>query len=227
VQHSACHFLIIEKGDSYTKGERIPLNCTDLVIGRSWKADRPDVAFDSLYVSRRHAQVIWDGAGYLIRDLASKHGTCINGTPVNPEQSHRLEGGDQIGLAGGLVIMTYKIVTDFDDRTITMTHLFSKAVEAFEINLDTREVCIEGIPLKFFGKERDLLFTLYRCPNKAVSYDEIKKELWPERLLDGGSVPDVENSEVTALIYRLRKRLGKYGSRIVTVARYGVFLKTD
>ena len=219
------HFLLIDKGDPYTKGDRLQLNSKDTLIGRSCNTDRPDIAFDSLYVSRKHAVVTWDGDSLVIRDLGSKHGTQINGIEIKPDHPAAISNGDQINLAKGMVTMTYKLNTDFDDRTITMTNVFPRTPEALAIDIDRREVRLEGVLLNFFGKERDLLLMLYRNRNKAVSYDEIKTELWPERQ-PNDTVPDVGNEEINALVYRLRKRLGKHGQKIITIARFGVLLES-
>lgn len=220
-----CHFLIIDKGDPYRKSERIQLQAGDALIGRAWKTSMPDIVFDCLFISRRHAIVRWTGAGYLLEDLQSKHGTQINGIALEPNRTYRLNDGDQITLARGMVTMAYKQGSDFDDRTITLTNIFHQTADVITIDLDRREVRIAGEVLSFSGKERDLLLLLYRNKNKAVSYEAIKSELWPERSIDPDTIPDVGNEEINALVYRLRKRLGKYGNKIVTVTRYGIILE--
>lgn len=225
MRQDTCHFLVIEKGEPYKKGERIQLNFNNILIGRPWKMNRPDIAFESLYISRKHAQVIRNGAGFLIEDLQSKHGTRINGVDIDPNRPHEIKEGDEISLAKGLVTMVYKVVRDFEDRTITLTNIFPNGLGHIEVNPDKREVRIEGAPLNFSGKERDLFLLLYRNVNKAISYDEIKTELWPERKTENDAVPDVGSDEINALVYRLRKRLGGHGQKIVTVARYGVLLE--
>ena len=52
-------------------------------------------------VSRRHALVTSDGAGYSVRDLESLNGTFVNGVPV---VERRLEHGDQIAVGDVLLL---------------------------------------------------------------------------------------------------------------------------
>jgi hypothetical protein len=54
-----------------------------------------DVVIDNLSVSRSHAAVASCGDGYVVRDLASKNGTMLNGAPVT---SARLADGDVISI---------------------------------------------------------------------------------------------------------------------------------
>jgi transcriptional regulator with XRE-family HTH domain len=64
-------------------------------IGRD--ADSTVVVAGS-HVSRRHAELRWDGAEYVLHDLGSKNGTYLNGRRIaRPE---RLHAGDLIALAG-------------------------------------------------------------------------------------------------------------------------------
>lgn len=221
------HFLIIEKGEPHKMVDRIQLKSESILIGRSSANDKPDIVFDSPYVSRKHANLTLKADSLLIEDLNSKHGTAVNGIGVGPNQPYSVNDGDQIVIARGIVVMTYKVTREFEDRTITMTNIFPKSIGPLVIDLDKREVSVEGQPLNFSGKEKDLLLMLYCNRNRAVSYDEIKDVLWPERKIDGQSVPDVGNDEINALVYRLRKRLGRGADHIVTVPRYGIILKTD
>ncbi|MHB9093729.1 MAG: winged helix-turn-helix domain-containing protein, partial [Eubacteriales bacterium] len=99
------------------------------------------------------------------------------------------------------------------------------AQEPLAVNLGRREILIDGKPLHLFGKDLDLLLLLYRNRNNAVSYNEIKAVVWPERLHNGAdNIPDVGSDEITALVYRLRKRLGRYGQCVISVPRFGYML---
>jgi hypothetical protein len=52
-------------------------------------------------VSRRHAEIILEEAGYMIRDLGSPNGTFVNGERIT---EHRLDDGDRIALGGQVFV---------------------------------------------------------------------------------------------------------------------------
>lgn len=52
-------------------------------------------------VSRRHAEIVYDGDGYLLRDLGSRNGTYLNGERV--EGTARLRSGDKIEIGPSAV----------------------------------------------------------------------------------------------------------------------------
>lgn len=223
----AGHYLIIEKGEPHNKIDRIQLSSKSMLIGRSSTNDKPDIVFDSPYVSRKHAVLMINQDSLVIEDLNSKHGTQINGIDIKPHCPQPVNHGDQIIIARGIVILTYKVIRDFDERTITMTNIFPKSAGLISIEPDKRKVTVKGQILSFSGKEKELLLMLYNNRNKAVTYDEVREALWPERKVSSESLPDVGNDEINALVYRLRKRLGEGASQVITVPRYGIVLKTD
>lgn len=223
------HFLVIDKGEPYKTGESIQLSSKETLIGRPCNINKPEIPFASYFISRRHALLTWNGEGFQIEDLQSKHGTQINGVELEANRPCQLKDGDEINLAKGMVTMVYKASSDTNEFTLTLnlTNVFSTDRSVFLINPDRQEVRVDGTILNFSGKERDLIMLLHRNRNKAVSYEEIKIELWPERRVDDANLPDVGSDEINALVYRLRKRLGKYGQKVVTIARYGVLLEIE
>lgn len=60
-------------------GERARLKPGENVLGRDLDAD---VFIDAVGVSRRHAVIVVDDDGAMLRDLSSKNGTFVNGTRV-------------------------------------------------------------------------------------------------------------------------------------------------
>jgi FHA domain-containing protein/GAF domain-containing protein len=77
----AARFLIIREGES-------------LVVGRD-----PGCALviEDSRVSKRHAELLWSGAGWTIGDLGSKNGTAVNG---HTAEGAELRDGDAISFGG-------------------------------------------------------------------------------------------------------------------------------
>jgi len=84
--------LLIKMPDGQTH-EHI-LESKSITMGR--RSDNDVQLLDS-YVSRQHAEVTREGDGFVIRDLASKHGTFINGERI---ESKQLVAGDTIQIGG-------------------------------------------------------------------------------------------------------------------------------
>ena len=60
-------------------GKRYPLTKSHTVIGRGSDAD---ITVDDTGTSRRHVEILWDGARAQVRDLGSTNGSQLNGSPV-------------------------------------------------------------------------------------------------------------------------------------------------
>ncbi len=75
-----------------------PLRQGTIILGRGEEADLrlPDVG-----ISRRHAQVSYDGSNAVLTDLGSTNGTLVNGQRV---VEVRLNPGDQVQLGGTTVV---------------------------------------------------------------------------------------------------------------------------
>ena len=218
--------LIVEEGDPYEKGSEIGLPSSHILIGRPWKDHQPDIPFTSLYISKKHASIDFDQNRCIINDLDSKHGTQINGIPIQPYQPCFITHGDLIGFAQGIVNLRVCAVYDSEvENTIDLIQSNTNKNDSNSsllIVTQRREVFIEGNKISLFGKDLTLLLVLFENRNRALSYNEIKAKVWPERPMGiDSNVPDVGNDEITALVYRLRKRLNNFGSLIVSIPRYG------
>ncbi|MGD8192724.1 FHA domain-containing protein [Brevibacillus ginsengisoli] len=219
-------FLIVEKGNPYPFHEVIPVTKNEVLLGRSWKGYDPEITFSSMYISRKHAVITNDNNQFYIADLMSMHGTEVNGNPIN-QLPYLLRDGDTITLAKGEAVLSFNNTLEQD---LGKTSEFRIPPEimmestGLAVHPDRREVLVDGEPLYLSGKDIDLFMLLYQKVNQAVSYDEIKLKIWPERVTQTADIPDVGRDEVNALVYRLRKKLGKYGDRVVTVPRFGYML---
>ncbi|MBN1320148.1 MAG: FHA domain-containing protein [Thermoleophilia bacterium] len=82
-------FLLIRAGGG-REGEVIALGGDVLTIGRS---PHSDLFLDDVTVSRHHARILVDGAGFLVEDLNSLNGTYVNRKRI---ERHQLSDGDEL-----------------------------------------------------------------------------------------------------------------------------------
>ncbi|RMG18726.1 MAG: FHA domain-containing protein [Planctomycetota bacterium] len=67
-------------------------------------------------VSRRHAEIHWNGRCFVLRDLASTNGTELNGRPVPPMLPIPLHDGDVLGFGGYEVRLNVLQPGEFPDE---------------------------------------------------------------------------------------------------------------
>jgi serine phosphatase RsbU (regulator of sigma subunit)/pSer/pThr/pTyr-binding forkhead associated (FHA) protein len=111
-----------------SKGDRYPILTRESLIGR-----HPDcqVILRDSTVSRRHARITHDSAGYWVDDMGSQHGTRVNGELIHgPRQLH---DGDEIQLS------QVKLV--FSESTGT----FSESEEAYRQTIDRPSTIVTAI----------------------------------------------------------------------------------
>ena len=82
----------------------IPLDKQAHCLGKPPAADIP---IDNPFVSRRHAQIVFEKGTFQIRDLGSKNGTFINGSRLGNE-GLLLHSGDRIELGQGQVVLRFQ-----------------------------------------------------------------------------------------------------------------------
>jgi len=91
-------------------------------LGR--QGDNDLVLLDSR-ISRRHAQILQTPEGFRIEDCGSRHGTFVNGDPV--DDTRLLKGGDQISLG---ISDTYKVT--FETEAAVLPGLLQEIGKATE-----------------------------------------------------------------------------------------------
>lgn len=94
------HFVALDSGTP------LPIPRQDeVLIGRSDPTTNTTVDIDltaqggvALGVSRQHARLVLGSSGWMIEDLRSTNGTCVNQRPLPPYQPWPLEDGDRLDL---------------------------------------------------------------------------------------------------------------------------------
>jgi len=200
--------LVIYKGAM--AGGRWPVSKESLTIGRSKECD---IVIPERQISRYHARVECDEAGYIVRDLGSKNGTVVNGEVLS-EQPYQLRDGDEILLANVVYIgfIAGEATLPLEDIIYAPGELLvdeaTKSVRLGRCELDP--------PLS--PAQFSLLSLLITAEGSVVSREDVIDAIWPDA--EGG----VTDQAVDALVYRLRERLVELNSDhnyITTVRGHG------
>jgi len=118
--------LIIRKGG--IPGQIYPLAKEIVTLGRDEKCA---VRLDVNGISRNHAQVIREGAAWLITDLMSKNGTLVNGEKVD---QRKLVDGDSIAIGDVELVFS----DESDDAPPTPAAPRGKALEGEDVDVVKR-----------------------------------------------------------------------------------------
>ncbi|MDG0791659.1 FHA domain-containing protein [Cohnella ginsengisoli] len=79
---------------------KIPLKTESLVIGRS--RDAAQHVDESGGMSRAHLEMMREQGRWLAKDLGSRNGSWLNGSPMAPYEAYPLEAGDCLQMAGSI-----------------------------------------------------------------------------------------------------------------------------
>lgn len=92
--------LVVSKGKQ--AGQEFKVQKSETYIGR---ASENDIRIHDWFVSKRHAVVTREGAGFKLKDLDSWRGTTVNGTSIREVD---LKDGDEIVF--GTTVLNFKVV---------------------------------------------------------------------------------------------------------------------
>lgn len=200
--------LIVEYGAPFQPGAYISLNDSVTFLGRAGEGWMPHMAFANAFVSRKHAAIRYENDKYVIEDLNSKHGTEVNGQALTPGESRVLQNGDVISVAKGVVLLHFSY-SDFDqtlDFGPILRQLPRGSLRA-ELDPIKQTVIYGGEEYSLSAKEYTCLELLLSCESSFISKEEMKKHVWPERVIASEGVTDVSSEELNSLVYRLRKKI--------------------
>jgi len=164
------------------------------------------IVIDSRKVSRHHALIFMVDGSFFVRDLDSKNGTWLNGTPVQADQP--LRTGDRLKIAGHEFTFTVTRPTDFTETASTFTEAFFAPPPpgaALELDFEAVQVRLNGRLLNppLSPLEWKLLALLYQQQGKVCTRDLIF-----EKLYNASDLSDIPlDTALETLVSRLRKRL--------------------
>ncbi|MCJ7551494.1 MAG: FHA domain-containing protein [Anaerolineae bacterium] len=208
-EHANSPLLVVYQGA--LAGNRWPVMDEPLTLGR---APDCDVVLPERQISRYHARIEQDEAGFIIRDLGSKNGTFVNGVAVR-DQPYRLRDGDEIRLAN--VLQMGFVV---GEATMPLTDLGIIPQGRLQVDVSARQVSLGRAILDppLSPAQFALLELLTNAAGAVVTRDQAIGAVWPD------AVGGVTDQALDALVYRLRERLTELDADyeyVVTVRGHG------
>lgn len=200
--------LVVYEGEQ--EGQRWLIDQDQMLIGRGSECD---IVIPKRQVSRIHAQIERGSGGYLLRDLASKNGTHVNGQELGDEP-YRLTDGDEIQIA-----LCVKMGFVAADATLPLE--LTGPNRGLHVDRAARRVFIGGheVDPPLSVAQYRLLELLLDHAEEVVSRDEIVLAVWSEEEAMG-----VSEQAIDALVRRLRDRISAIDpdhAYIVTVRGHG------
>ncbi|MFC0469868.1 FHA domain-containing protein [Halalkalibacter kiskunsagensis] len=201
-------YLLVEQGTPFEEGAMIPLKKREVILGRTSNEWMPDVSFQNIYVSRKHASIYTEKGLFYVKDAGSKHGTFVNHERLLPNKETVLRNGDKLALANNLILLSFS--TSNLEATFDVAPMMRDLVkrERKDVQLDPfqQEVIVQNRRYVFSEKEYKCIELLIQNEQQFVSKEEVKEYVWSERIHCDEQPPDVSAEEVNALIYRIRKK---------------------
>ncbi len=221
-------FVVVEKGNSKDIGKTYFLEEHTTLLGRGTSENDPDIALIDDYVSRRHAEIYFDGGLFKLRDLNSTNGTSIDGQRIEPGETYQLKHDSLIGLAvapvGARVLLRFKESPRVSTSRIELENSLEFGPKGWlRIDEEKREVWVDEKQLVLSRKEYDLIVYLQSKAGKICPRDELISQVWPE-VLDPTGVTD---AAIDQLIHRLRLKVEPdpaHPTRLISRKGFGYLL---
>jgi hypothetical protein len=105
---------------------------------------------DDAYASSEHARIFWNGLSWQIRDLGSRNGTFVGGTPIAAGVSIALHAGAELG---------------FGQAEATWVLEDESAPRAQAVRVDTKETRVEENQILVLPSDDDVQVSIYQAEN--------------------------------------------------------------
>lgn len=200
--------LMVKEGEDV--GKKWPIEGDTLLMGRG---EDCDLVLAERPISRHHAEIRREGNRYVLYDLDSKNGTCLNGREIDGPVP--LRDGDEIQIA-----LRVKLLFIGTDATVPLV-LDDAPGSGLHLDKVSRRVWVQGqelTPPLSLAQYR-VLELLYDGQGRVCSRDEIVEKVWSEEEAAG-----VTEQAIDALVRRLRDRLAELDPDhryVVTVRGHG------
>ena len=122
-------------------------------------------------------------------------------------------------------VMRRTAVVESQGNNVVLVGKINKSVanvisyEGIVVDLDSKSVKVDGREVAFTKREFELLKLFIENPNKVFSREEILKLVWHDDVC-------VLDRTVDVNITRVRKKIGRYGSNLVSRQGYGYSFKS-
>lgn len=192
-------------------GETLLIKGKAVVIGRDPSAD---IQLESPYVSRQHAEIIFEGGYWFITDLFSKNGVFKNADRIQPGRRIPLNDRDQVQI-GSISVF------EFQDPEITVRQFEMRMLSrGLWLDEPNRQVYVHNRLLEppLSQQQFVLLSALVQHSGDIMTNEAIAEVLWP------GATGGVESAAIDNAISRLRARLAELDQEheyIETVRGFG------
>jgi hypothetical protein len=127
-------------------GRRVPIS-SSFIVGRG---PHCGLSIDDAYASSEHARIFWNGLAWQIRDLGSRNGTFVDGSPIAAGVSTAIHAGAELGF--GRAEATWL----FEDEG---------APRAQAVRLDTKQARTEENGILVLPSEEDVQVSIYQAEN--------------------------------------------------------------
>ncbi len=104
--------------------------------------------------------------------------------------------------------------TSHKNNNNTTEHPRTLQVEGLRLDLEFKRCIVDGVEVKLVKKEFELLVYLVSNRGKILSREQILNHVWSDEVV-------VLNRTIDVNITRVRSKIGKYGSYIVTRSGFG------
>lgn len=176
--------FVEEKGGRVFKATVIELEQRHMSIGRrdTEKEIFPDVEINSPWVSRLHAEILWEEGRYSLRDAGSKGGTKVKSLGedewkgVEAQGKYVLKHGDCIMLAHERGLLSYYEAEELGGTWPSVP----TSAQVLELD-ENGAFKINGKELKLGPIEFDLLSFFYQHAGRAFDMDRIADAVWGEK----------------------------------------------